>query len=67
MTDDGDPRPGLGDLLNPVRAAELKRQRQAALVAALHGPREPDPDDAALDVLADRIAQRIVDRLAGPT
>jgi hypothetical protein len=50
----------LAVLLDPVRAAELKRQRQAELARALCGPSQPEAD---LDDVADELADRIVTRL----
>jgi hypothetical protein len=56
----------LAELLDPVRAAELKRQRNFELARSLAGPPPPeaDIDDDVVDAIADRVVERLVERLS---
>jgi hypothetical protein len=63
MTEEASSAVELAELLDPVKAAEAKRERNAQLARALAGPPpEADPEEA-LDALADKIAERLLEKL----
>jgi hypothetical protein len=53
----------LAHSLDPVRAAELKRQRNAQLARSLAGAQPETDPEAALDAFVDRVAERLLEKL----
>jgi hypothetical protein len=64
VTDQTSSADQLGQLLDPVRASQLKRQQKAALARALAGPQPETIPDDVVDVLADKIADRLLAKLS---